>query len=220
MLNQELQTLEQDELITMFTLVTPTDTFRFCPTESVTFDSNQYLAFPISAEGFQYDGKGMASEPTLTLALTDGITELLDLSEDLVGYEVIRTRTFRKFLGTTLKLPDDRYYIEQKTTHTSSIVQFKLSNKASQEGRRIPARQIIKDTCNAIYRTYKNGQFSYEKATCPYTGTECFKKDGTPTTASSEDRCGKRVTDCELRFGVSTDGLPFFGFPGVSRIGG
>jgi phage-related protein len=82
----------------------------------------------------------------------------------------------------------------------------------------IPKRQVLRDACLAEYRYYDTATaaFDYTRATCPYVGTSYFEADGTPTINPAEDQCGRKLSDCKLRF---TDLiLPTWAFPGVSRI--
>ena len=51
---------------------------------------------------------------------------------------------------------------------------------------------------------------------CPYTGSACYTKNGETTTAANDD-CGRRLSDCVLRFGQENP-LPYGGFPGLARI--
>jgi lambda family phage minor tail protein L len=46
------------------------------------------------------------------------------------------------------------------------------------------------------------------------TGTQWYDGTDSPTTSSSSDTCGKRLSSCQARFGT-TSGLPFGSFPGI-----
>ncbi len=41
---------------------------------------------------------------------------------------------------------------------------------------------------------------------------------GNRVTDPTQDRCGKKLSDCRLRFGADPLGLPFGAFPGMMRI--
>ncbi len=45
-----------------------------------------------------------------------------------------------------------------------------------------------------------------------------FTATGQATSDPAQDKCGKRIPDCKLRFSLTDRILPFAGFPGVSRI--
>lgn len=68
--------------------------------------------------------------------------------------------------------------------------------------------------CPLQYRQWKpdGSGFDYANADCPYVGEAAFDASGNAV-APAEDRCGRTVADCRLRFG---DGpLPFAGMPRV-----
>ena len=86
------------------------------------------------------------------------------------------------------------------------------------EGTYLPKGQVLRDTCTHIYRVYTDGEFVYTNATCPYTGANYFKRDGSSTETASEDVCGKKYSDCKLRYPLKSDVLPTRAFPNVARI--
>ena len=87
-----------------------------------------------------------------------------------------------------------------------------------QEGRKLPGRQVLKDACTHIYRFPDGmGDFDYTNATCPYVGTDYFEATGASTNDPALDKCGKKLSDCRLRFGQHGV-LPTRAFPGVARV--
>jgi phage-related protein len=112
--------------------------------------------------------------------------------------------------------PVEVYTIERKSAHTKTFVEWQLAAAIDQEGRMLPGRQVLRDTCLHRYRSFEGGTFNYSRASCPYTGAACFTATGTPTTAQF-DVCGKKLSDCRLRFGQNAN-LPTRAFPGVSRL--
>lgn len=112
--------------------------------------------------------------------------------------------------------PTEVYTVERKSAHNRTFVEWQLNAALDQEGKMLPGRQVLRDTCMQRYRTWNGTSFDYSKATCPYTGTGYFKADGTATTAAL-DSCGKKLSDCRLRFGQNGQ-LPTRKFPGVSRL--
>lgn len=218
--------LEADSIIEMFEIHTPTEIIRLCGQGSVTFGGHTYLPFPIQAEGFEFSGKGTLPRPSVTIATDASIISLISNPNQYIGLTFKRIRTYRKFLDDgenpdpNATFPVDEYVIDRKTSQTSKILQFELCSRIDQEGKRIPARQIIRDSCPYSYRRYNPSatlNFSYQEVmACPYTGTEYFDAAGNQTTID-KDKCGKRLTDCQLRFGTE-GGVPFGGFPGVGRI--
>lgn len=228
-LSSSIQRLEQDAVVTMYEIdatMFGAQLVRFAPGlvdgSVVTFGGEPYIPLPIKAEGFEWDGKGTLPRPTLSVTAQDmAFLSLVLSSGDLVGAPVRRIRTYRKHLddgldpSTAATFPVDHYVIERKASQSKQMLQFELSVGMDQEGRQIPARQIIRDTCGHQYRRKVGDSYDYSAATCPYAGFGEWAADGTPTSGS--DRCGKRLSDCKLRFGEAGV-LPFYGFPGVGRV--
>ncbi|QBJ04558.1 minor tail protein [Pseudomonas phage Lana] len=194
------------------------------PLELVMFDGHEYRQLPIAAEGFEWNGTGTAPRPTLTFTALDLILlqEMVN-ANDLVGCPVQRIKTLRKYLddgsnpNPEAHYPIDYYEIERKNKQLRQTLIYDLSNKLDQQGKMIPARQVIRDTCQHRYRYYSAGQFRYDGVTCPYAGSNYFLQSGEVTGDPSKDQCGKRISDCSLRFGEDAT-LPMFAFPGVGRI--
>lgn len=226
----DVQRLEQDAIVTAFELDArqygdgilrfATDTVDGGP---VRFNGYVYQPLPITAEGFEWSGKGTLPRPTLTVtAMELAFLSLVLSADDLVGAPVKRLRTYRKHLDDgsdpdpEALFPVDYYVIERKTSQNRRQIQFELSVQMDQEGRQIPHRQVLRDTCTHRYRWWDGQQYRYEGVTCPYAGTGEWEANGFPA-APGEDRCGKRLSDCRLRFGQHGV-LPTRAFPGVGRI--
>ncbi|MCY1283871.1 phage minor tail protein L [compost metagenome] len=86
-----------------------------------------------------------------------------------------------------------------------------------QQGKMIPARQVLRDSCSHRFRYWANNQWNYDGVTCPYAGAAMYDLSGQPTGDPAKARCGKRIQDCKRHFGEGAV-LPFYGFPGVGRI--
>lgn len=225
------QRLEQGTLITLFQLDVRRfgdGILRFCSTSvsgvPVMFDGQEYLPIPIKAEGFSWNGSGTLPRPTLTLAAMDlSFLSLVISGDDLIGCPVTRIRTYRKYLddgqspNPEATYPPDHYVIERKTSQRRTLLQFELSAAMDQQGKMLPARQVLRDSCSHRFRQWIDGAWSYAGVTCPYTGETMYDRSGAETFEPKLGRCGKRMSDCKKHFG-STAVLPFYGFPGVGRI--
>lgn len=226
---RESQKLNQDEPVELYELDLRgfgEGTLRFCagPLDGgdTVFNGYAYKPSPIKASGFKWDGQGTPPTPTLSLsAMNASLSALIRDSNDILGAPVRRIRTYRRYLDDGISpdpeatMPIEEYLVERKSKKTSTMVEFELSVSFDQEGRKIPGRQVIRDTCTHIYRQWDGGKFSYEEATCPYAGGACFNRNGESVTPEN-DSCGKKLSDCELRYG--NDPLPFYGFPGAGRL--
>lgn len=86
---------------------------------------------------------------------------------------------------------DDIYFIDKKTSENKLLVEFELAPAWDVEGIKLPKREIIQNTCLWVYRGTDG---------CSYSDSRYFDKNDEPTSDSSQDFCGKRLTSCELRF--------------------
>lgn len=225
------QRLEQDVIVSMFELDARKfgeGILRFSSTSvgglPIWFNGYEYTQLPIQAEGFSWSGSGTLPRPTLSLAAPDlSFLSLVINADDLVGCPITRIRTYRKYLddgaspNSEAMFPPDHYVIERKTSQKRTQLQFELSAKMDQQGKMIPARQVLRDACTHRFRYWANGQWNYDGVTCPYSAPPMFEKNGQSTSDPTKARCGKRLSDCKAHFGEAAV-LPFYGFPGVGRI--
>ncbi|CAO3459797.1 Phage minor tail protein [Azospirillum argentinense] len=193
-------------------------------TAALRYGGVEYTPIDIEAEGFEWNGTGSLPTPKIRVAnVNRAFSALVGAYGDLLGAQVTRIRTFRRFLDgepeadAAAHLPLDVYRIERKATHNKVFIEWELAAVLDQEGRLLPGRQILRDACMHRYRRWTGAGFDYTRASCPYAGGAMFKATGEPTGAGHEDVCGKRLSDCKLRFGANAV-LPTRAFPGVARL--
>lgn len=185
------------------------------------WNANNYLRYPVEAEGFEYSGNGQLPRPKIRVSNIMGtITALiLSLPEGLEGAKVTRIRTLARYLdasnfpggvnpyGTpdpTAEFPREIYYIDRKTTETRDVVEYEMAAAFDLAGVRAPKRQCIANICQWVYRS----------AECGYTGSSYFDENDNSVPTLAADVCGKRLSSCKARFGATAE-LPFGSFPGV-----
>lgn len=226
----DAQRLEQDARVTLFLIDASSKgqgELRFAPEssdgQSLFFDGYEYTPLPMDASGFEWNGKGKLPRPKLSVSgLSVSFLSLSIGADDLVGLPIQRIRTYRKHLDDGADpdpeqvFPIDYYVFERKSRDTRTSLEFELSVKMDQQSRRIPARQVLRDSCTHIYRRWTGNGFDYSRATCPYAGGQSYDAAGNAV-SDSKDRCGKRLSDCRLRFG-DNGRLPTRAFPGVGRV--
>lgn len=180
-----------------------------------------YTAIPIKAFGFDKAVNGAIPRPTIKVSNVAGfLIGVLDTYDDLVGAKLTRQRTLAKYLdavnfpgntnphaSTSEKFEDEIFYVQRKVLQNRLEIEFELSSSFDLEGLMLPRRLII-PICPWIYRS----------AECGYLGGAVAKQDDTATAILAEDKCGKRISSCKLRFGTNAT-LPHGGFPtaGVTR---
>lgn len=180
-----------------------------------------YTPFPLEASGFEWAGRGALPKPRLTVGNVAGLLLPAVIQyNDLVGAKVTRWKTLVKYLdGQPAADPNssfipDIYFIDRKSQQTKGLIEFELAAALDQQGVMLPRRQLIRDSCSETYRRWNGTAFVY--GTCPYAGAARFTSKDAPTVDPAADRCSKRLTGCQARFGVANE-LPFSGFPGISR---
>ncbi len=190
--------------------------------QPVRWRGNLYMPAPFEASGFEMDGRGALPTPTLRMGSSRQLAALLREFGDCVGMKVTRWRTFSKYLDgqpqadMNAHYPPDVFLISRKVSQNKVYTEWELAAEMDQQGKKLPARMILRDACTWPYRTWDAdaGVFDYSNTLCPYTGANYFDRSGQACVAA-QDNCGKRLSDCVLRFGSAP--LPTSAFPGVSR---
>lgn len=225
----DLQSLEPGSMVELFELDATSlggDLLRFHNgvnqlAQPIVWQGNTYSPFPVEAAGFEYSGKGALPRPVLRVANVTGLLGALVRSmDDLLGAKVTRKRTLAKYLDAvnfngsvnptadpTASLPDEVYFIDQKTSENKVMVEFALAASFDCVGVMIPLRTVQQGTCPWQYRTLD------EASGCSWTGTTYFDATDAPVATAAQDVCGRRLSSCKARFGNNP--LPFGGFPGV-----
>ena len=225
----ELQSIAPSAIIELFelqlnTAIQGTNTlYRFhSGTNSLngnlTWAGNEYLAFALEAEGFEYISNGQLPRPKIRVSNILGTITAIILTTPLEGSRVTRIRTMARYLdavnfpggvnpyGTpdpAAEWPREIYFIDRKSTETRNVVEFELAAAFDLQGVRSPKRQCISNICQWVYRS----------AECSYSGTNFFTENDVVTTLAN-DVCGKKLSSCKARFGATAQ-LPFGSFPGV-----
>ena len=240
----ELQKVNPSSIIELFELELTTAlhgvdfTYRFhagindvgSGAQDIIWDGKTYTKYPIEVEGFDYNAEsGSLPRPTIRVSnLFGSITAILlqvnatTPGNDLTGAKLTRIRTLVRYIDganfsggtnpygtpdTSAKLPDEIYYVARKITESRDLVEFEMAASFDLAGVRAPKRQCSANLCPWIYKG----------AECGYSGTSYFDENDKAVTDSADDKCGKRLSSCQARFG-STAELPFGGFPGIGAF--
>lgn len=185
-----------------------------------------YMPMPMEATGFSCSTEGAASRPTITMSNINSVMSgMVVAGADLVGCEVRRYITFKQFLDDgpdpdrSAHFPAEIWRINRKTAQNNLTITWELASVFDQEGVMLPKRQVLRDYCMRAYRFWDEARQDWQVDKCdpcPYAAAKCFNTNG-EICGREEDRCGKRVRDCELRFGKNMT-LPGYFFPGVGRV--
>lgn len=229
-ISTDIQKLQPGAIVELFELdLTPFggDLLRFHAgtnllRQNLVWQGNTYSAFPVMAAGFEFNGQGQQTRPTLRASNVAGaITALVLQYEDILGAKLTRRRTLAKYLDAvnfpggvnptadpTAEFPVDVFFVDRKSAETNEVVEFELAPAMDVTGVMLPRRQIIQNIC----------AWRYRGAECGYTGTSYFNANDQPVGTLGQDVCGKRLTSCQARFGLYAE-LPFGAFPsaGLTR---
>lgn len=188
-------------------------------TQPVVWQGNTYYPLPVESEGFDKSTKGTLPRPRIRVANISGVFSAAAAeTDDLIGAIVTRKRTFLRYLDAVnfpgganptadpnQKLPDDKWYVDQKITENRVMIEWELASAFDLQGVMLPRRQVIQNTC----------PWQYRGAECSYTGTTMYDSNDQRTSDPNADFCAKRLVSCEKRFPTGT--LPYGGFPGAVR---
>jgi lambda family phage minor tail protein L len=228
MIETDVQKLSPGDIIDLFELDASSiggSVFRWANDvneldNDIVWNGDTYSRFPIEADGFEKSANGKSPRPTLRVANVTGVIGAVvrDL-DDLIGATVTRRRTFVKYLDAVnfaagnpqadpnVAFPDEIWAVDRKSAENGLFIELELAAAFDLTGVYLPRRQVVQCACVSGYRS----------AECGYAGGAVADKNDNPTSDSSVDQCGLRVTSCQLRFGVNAE-LPFGGFPGVGRL--
>jgi lambda family phage minor tail protein L len=247
---EELQKLEPSAIIDLFEIrltkaVNNVDeTLRYHAgtnglSATIEFNGNSYPPVPVEVSGFEASGRGQVARPTLKVANANGAISSLIVQQDYnpLKAEVVRIRTFKKFLdatnfsgGNATADPDAKteeiWYIDRVSSENLQFVEFELTAKLDMVNVELPRRKVT-EFCPWQYRGER----------CTYAGTRYYRVDDVEITKAEMeslaaansltfdeavlkfDVCGKRVSSCRLRFpdnqGDNSIVLPFGGFLGA-----
>lgn len=227
-INSEAQKLQSGAIVDLFELDTTIiggDTiFRWCnyvneKGTDVIYGGETFTRLPIEASGFERSGAGKQARPRLRAANVTGLLGALAREiDDLIGAKLTRKRTFVKYIdainfvaGNPLADPnarfgDEKWFIDRKSSENGIFIEFELASAFDLSGVQLPNRKVVQNICPWIYRSSE----------CSYAGDPVARIDDTATTVLAEDKCGKHISSCQLRFGA-TSPLKTGAFPGVGR---
>lgn len=225
-IREDIQKLEPGAIVEMFDVHVGVDVFRFHSGTNqlggdLVWQGNEYLRFPIEADGFEWKGSGTLPRPKLRVANVTGLVgALVRENNDLVGCKVVRRRTFARYLDAVnfpggvnpaadpnAAFPDEVYFIDRKATENAVVLEFELAAAMDVHGVLLPRRQVIQNVCTWRYRSPE----------CGYAGGAVADINDAATSDMAADQCGKRLASCKLRFGDYAE-LPFGGFPAAGLI--
>lgn len=220
--------LKQDTLLSLFIIDTNNSEFtpsfarrHFVSPEqsgggSITYVNEQgtenirYQPLPISFGAVEISGSNKLPNPKLSIANVDGaFTKLSKDYDDLIGFKLIRIRTFTKFVdkignGARQNSYDkqahftpDFWYFSRKTDESNLSISYELSSIFDVEGLHLPRRRMFSNFC----------PFEYRGPDCTYDGSD-------KPYAGLTDGCPKTLEGCRERFGRNND-LRYGGFPTV-----
>lgn len=216
----ELEQLEHDTEIELFELsefnpASPSEKFRFCNHDGVSFGGKAYSPLPCSLDGISYTSEGSLPRPKLKVSdAQQGVSSLMYLYGGFEGATLTIRRTLKMFLDgeatadASQEKPHDVYMVSQKTQEVpGKFIEFELCSAIDFNEEQLPGR-YLSQKCVASYRDATSG--------CPYSGKDMFTIDDKRTSNPRKDVCGKTTNSCQKRFGKNT--LPHTGFPGLRRF--
>ncbi|UOA08321.1 phage minor tail protein L [Methylobacter sp. S3L5C] len=181
----------------------------------VVYLGDTYTPWLVKVSGIDKRGGGSSPRPTIEVGNANRlITDLCATYQDMVGATVRRRRTLAKYLlANTADFIDELYLIERRAEETNESVKFELASPMDFLNKQLPGVLALATGCNHRYRHTDSG------SGCSWAGTNSakwFSAVGDPVLTNTADVCGKRLSDCKLRFGA-TNPLDYAGNPGLGR---
>lgn len=185
----------------------------------VIWQGRRYSAYPIQVEGFETKSEGVYSRPTMAVANVTGlITSINSDFDDALGATVTRRQVLVKHLDA-VNFPNgnpdadstmeavSRYIIEEMAEETFEQVTYNLATPVDCDNAIVPARTILADVCQWVYRG--DG--------CGYSGPPVADEKDNPTTDPNKDKCSKCLRGCRFRY-PKPSALRFGGYPGAAKV--
>lgn len=235
-INQLGQEFSPGKLVDLFILdMTPLGQgfLRFSSTTDgaggiISWNGDLYVPTVSEMTDVQYTAVGQLPRPRLRIQnLTGAVIAASLANDDLIGMELTRIRTYEIFLDGGAEPDPDQHFppeiwlVNRLTEQNNVFSEWELANPMDQQGRILPGRQIVREGCSHVYRKFDtaSGTFKGEFVTCPYNRAASFDRNGNSLGENHpDDRCGKKLRDCKVRFNLATDTLPLLSFPGVGTI--
>ncbi len=181
----------------------------------VVFQGNTYEPWYLIMTGMEKRGTGSSPRPIAEVGNPSRfVTDLCKTYQDLVGATIRRRRTLAQYVIADIAAYHDEFYlIERRAEESNFTVKFELASPLDFLDKELPGMIAIATGCPHRYKSTAGG------SGCSWPGTDpskWFDRTGTSVGSALLDVCGKRVTDCKLRFGANSP-LDYGGNPGLGR---
>jgi lambda family phage minor tail protein L len=153
--------------------------------EQLVWQGVKYDPVPVECEGFEITANGRLPRPKIRIANKDFlVTKLLQNNDDLKNGQIIRKRTFVKYIDdvnfdggnpfgdadSTAEISEEKFVIGQKTQENKILVELELTSPLDLENFELNHRRILGKYCYWQYRG--NG--------CGYQGLPIERENGDP----------------------------------------
>jgi lambda family phage minor tail protein L len=181
----------------------------------IVYQGNTYTPWYIKITGLDKRGTGSSARPMAEIGNHNQfVTNLCRVYQDIVGATVRRRRTLASYILADLDQYHDEFYlIERRAEETTSLVKFELASPLDFLDKQLPGLLALATGCPHRYKSTLDG------SGCSWPGTNSalwFDRFGVQVFSAGLDVCGKRISDCKLRFGA-TEPLDYGGNPGLGR---
>lgn len=190
----------------------------------VLWRGNSYAPQPIKIEGIETAAQGSLPRPKITISNILGtVTALIREYGRVSGAVLTRWQTFDRYLDNGNApnpdghFPIDVFVLDRVVEYNRIQVQIECRSFLDFEQKQLPGRLIFQSACSHSYRLWDAtlGEFDYTKATCPYAGDLMYNELGQEVYVGASDSCGRKLSDCRLRF--PGQALPTRAFVGAGR---
>lgn len=173
---------------------------------AIVYKGNSYNPLSLESSGYESSHKAPFPSPTMRMSNVFGsISAILLIYEDLVGSKVTRIRVHSQYVNDPAapELPREVYFVERVISENEFSIEFQLVSGVTLNSAQLPARRMLRK-CT----------WQYRGSDCQYADMRFYTEDNKQTFDQREDRCGKTVAACKLRFGNHSQ-LNHSGYPSV-----
>jgi len=215
---QHVQELDQSADVFLYELKgfrssNPNETFRFCNQSGVSFGGPWY-ALACSHNTIEITSTG--TQPRVEITISDAagtINSLMNEIDTLEGSKLMILRTKVKYLDSSPLASTTNGILQRNHMVVTRLINFVPLEAATFEcsspldyggGETACPSRCALNKCSWIYKSTE----------CGYTGAAMFDLSNNPVIDSSQDKCAKTLSACQVR----NNTLFFGGFPSLQRL--
>jgi len=140
--------------------------------ENVTFDSQEYTAFPFGYDSITEDGDSKITSVEIAVSNVSRIIQAYLEQYDLRNKKIKITLVWPDFLNNADAKVEDFYYINNYTA-TDTTVTFTCTTRLDVLSKRLPGRTYSRNSCAFIFKDVDTCKYVGSETSCNKTKQQC-----------------------------------------------